>query len=57
MFELRWLEKETGRQLQNDWGYFYYETTKVLQYRQLISGAESIWSEWKDVPTISENSV
>lgn len=64
MFELRWLEKETGRQLRNEWGYFYYETIKVLQYRQMISTLEykekdtmtiNKWSEWRDVPTHVEN--
>jgi hypothetical protein len=59
MFELRWLEKETGRQLQNDWGYFYMETVKVLQYRKLVSTPEykedgvltiNKWSDWMDVP-------
>ena len=33
MFEIRWAERETGKQLMNDWGYFYPETTKVLEFR------------------------
>lgn len=59
MFELRWLEKETGKTLQNEWGYFYKETIKVLQYRQKTKNTlykeegtiEQIgWSPWMDVP-------
>lgn len=59
MFELRWLEKETGRQLQNEWGYFYMETVRILQYRNHITVKEykeddtstiNKWSEWRDVP-------
>lgn len=64
MFELRWLEKETGRQLQNEWGFFYVETVKILQFRQIIKETEynekgtlaiNKWSEWTDVPTLVES--
>lgn len=60
MFELRWLEKETGKQLQNEFGFFYLETVKILQYRELQhNGSSNItinkWSEWKDVPTYVES--
>jgi hypothetical protein len=64
MFELRWLEKETGRQLQNEWGYFYMEIVKILQYRYIKPITEyrennaltiNKWSEWIDVPTYIES--
>ena len=67
MFELRWLEVETGKTLMNEHGFFYQETTKTLQYRQQVnitdysqvaeSGAggfvtASRWSDWQAVPTV-----
>ncbi len=63
MVELRWLEKETGKQLQNEWGYFYYETIKILQYRQQITTTlyreegniqQLEWTSWMDVPVYND---
>lgn len=67
MVELRWLEKETGRQLQNEWGYFYYETIQVLQYRnvtttlvkvhdgdKVIEVPKQSFTEWIDVPVVQQ---
>lgn len=68
-FELRWLERKTGKQLMNEWGYYYPETVRVLQYRNYnpvsyysswngISEPqecfENKWTEWIDVPIIEE---
>lgn len=68
MYELRWLEKETGKKLQNEWGYYYDETVQVLQYRvkydsNIYAGMgpwpdnirQMVWSDWKDVPVVIEN--
>ena len=67
MFELRWLEVETGKTLMDEYGYFYKETTKILQYRQRISTTEysqvhesgsggfvtsSRWTDWQAVPNV-----
>lgn len=67
MFELRWLEVETGKTLINEWGYFYQETTKTLQYRQQVNMTEysqihesgsggfvtsSRWTDWQAVPNV-----
>ena len=57
MFELRWAERETGKRLMNDWGYYYPETTKVLEYRVRFNtpfpGSHHVteWTEWTIVPT------
>ena len=57
MFELRWAERETGKQLMNDWGYYYPETKKVLEYRARFNvpfpGSHHVseWTEWEEVPT------
>lgn len=67
-FELRWLERKTGVRGMNEHGYYYDETVRVLQYRtkivytdysimehsDTIVGSKTIWSEWIDVPVISE---
>jgi len=70
MFELRWLEKETGKRMINELGLAYPETTKVLQYRQKIAVADysrtlesgsggfvqtQTWTEWKEVPVVSND--
>lgn len=67
MFELRWLERKTGKRSMNEHGYYYDETVRVLQYRQkydktIYSGLgphgdflkELVWSDWVDVPTVEE---
>jgi hypothetical protein len=69
MIELRWLERKTGKTLMNDWGYYYDETDRVLQYRQKVDTniyagfnrpekfmPNMQWSEWKDVPIVKEES-
>jgi hypothetical protein len=67
MFELRWLERSTGKKLMNEHGFFYDETVKVLQFRQQYETTfygeigqdgdfmkRMVWGEWKDVPTVTE---
>lgn len=67
MMELRWLERKTGKQCMNEWGYYYDETVRILQYRQqetvtdyriaLYDGSyltTKRWTDWADVPTVSE---
>lgn len=51
MTELRWCEQKTGKKMMNDWGYYYDETVKVLQYRNLVNDQ---WSDWKDVPIVPD---
>ena len=66
MIELRWLEQNTGKRLMNEWGYYYDETTKVLQWRtqvvyhrdRVVDGnavimEELVWTPWRSVPTVS----
>lgn len=70
MFEVRWLERETGNRLMYENGFYYAETVRVLQYRYKYSQAvysytldsnpaedrfETVWSEWTDVPTVKES--
>lgn len=66
MVELRWLERETGKILMNEHGYYEKETEKVLQYRfkeeksyysynSINSNPEVkelTWCDWKDVETV-----
>jgi hypothetical protein len=52
MIEMRWLEKETGKTLQNDYGYFYPETEKILQYRERISS--DVATLWQNIPIVNE---
>lgn len=69
MFEVRWHERATGKSMMNEFGYYFDETTRVLQYRYKYNQAVysyapnllpsndtfiSVWSEWIDVPVISE---
>ena len=57
MFELRWAERETGKQLMNEWGYYYPETIKTLEFRARYhtpfagSNVTTEWTEWQEVPT------
>jgi hypothetical protein len=50
----------------NEWGYYYDETTKVLQWRtqvvyhrdRVVDGnavimEELVWTPWRSVPTVS----
>lgn len=68
-FELRWVERETGKTLMNEQGFYYPETVHVLQYRTYnpsnyfsnlcgVGPSEEIfehhWSDWIDVPTVKE---
>lgn len=59
MFEMRWLERNTGRKLMNEWGYYYPETERVLQYRHQRPVTDyssenmvtvTVWSDWQNVP-------
>jgi hypothetical protein len=71
MIELRWLEQKTGKRLMNDWGYYYDETTKVLQWRTQVvyhrdvvnatgraasTIEEYVWTDWRSVPIVQETS-
>ena len=51
MTEMRWLETQTGITLMNEHGYYYPETKQVLQYR---NQTESGWTEWLEVPVVTE---
>lgn len=66
-YELRWLIRKTGNRLQNDHGYYYEETIRVLQYRIYYDATiyaatapngdflkEMVWSEWRDVPEVED---
>lgn len=68
MYELRWLERKTGKKLQNEWGFYYDETVQVLQSRCMYDKTiyagmgphgdflkETAWSDWKDVPVVNED--
>lgn len=56
-FELRWAVRETGKQLMDENGYYYPETTKTLEFRARhntpFPGSTQLtpWSEWTEVPT------
>lgn len=65
--ELRWLERSTGNRSMNEYGYYYDETVRVLQYRRQETVTDYSlsrddgsyatiirWTEWIDVPTVSE---
>jgi hypothetical protein len=63
MFELRWLERKTGKTKMNEFGYYYDETVKVLQFRTMnyvtdYGTKDQIQtlriSDWQDVPTVTE---
>lgn len=47
--ELRWLERPTGKRLMNEWGYYYDETVKELQWRV---GSDC---PWQTVPVVQES--
>lgn len=64
-FELRWFHRKTGAQAMNEWGFYYDETVRVLQYRTYYDATiyagigphgdflkQMIWSEWVDVPEV-----
>lgn len=72
MFELRWLEHNTGNKLLNERGCYFDETQRVLQFRykynqpmysynsSLVTSEdryEFVWSEWQNVPTINESEI
>lgn len=72
MFELRWLERNTGKKLMNEYGFYFDETVRVLQYRCKYNQAvysytldlhppedrfESVWSGWQDVPVVVESEI
>jgi hypothetical protein len=65
--ELRWLNRKTGKTLQNEHGFYYDETVKILQFRQyydktIYAGMgphgdflkQMIWSDWIDVKEVNE---
>lgn len=71
MIEMRWLKRNTGRVIYNQYGLETLETTTVLQYRVYIDHAtyalpagvprpkgheDMRWSQWQDVPTVDETS-
>lgn len=63
--EMRWLERKTGRNIMNEYGWVEPEIIKVLQYRQAkqIFSSSSFgertevidWEDWQDVPTVRED--
>lgn len=66
-YEVRWLIRKTGNRLQNDYGYYYEETIRVLQYRTYYDATiyaaiapngdfakQMVWSEWLDVPEVED---
>lgn len=65
MIELRWLERKTGKQLMDGYGFFYDETERVLQqrvrYQQERWGTdgtlvkEMTWTDWADIPVVEES--
>lgn len=65
MIELRWLERKTGKQLMDGYGFYYDETERVLQQRVRYQqerwvtdgGAvkEMAWTEWADIPVVEES--
>lgn len=64
MIELRWLERETGKRLMNEWGYYYPETVRELQYRFQQQTTDysietpckiTVWSEWQNIETVVES--
>lgn len=72
MFEVRWLERNTGKKLMNEYGYYFDETVRILQYRYKYNQAvysytldshppedrfEIMWSQWQDVPVIVESEI
>lgn len=64
MIELRWLERKTGKQAMNEWGFHYDETVIVLQQRVRYGQdrwvpdhgvvTENVWSDWADIPVVEE---
>lgn len=71
MFELRWLERKTGKTLMNEGGHYYDETVKILQYRNKQAVTDystmdpatgdfmrtTIWTDWREVPLFKEGGV
>lgn len=67
-YELRWLNRKTGKRAMNEHGYYYDETVKVLQYRMYYDATiyaaiasngdfarQMMWSEWQDVPEVEDD--
>jgi hypothetical protein len=54
--DMRWLEKTTGKTLQDDSGYYYPETERVLQIRSRQDSA-SVWTDWEAVPVVKDSVV
>jgi hypothetical protein len=48
MIQLRWLVVETGKRLMNEWGYYYMETERILQWT--TNGVD-----WITVPVVEDN--
>lgn len=66
-YQLRWLNRKTGKRLMNENGYYYDETIRVLQSRVYYDSTiyagmgpngdfarQMVWSEWQDVPEVNE---
>ena len=71
MIQMRWLKRNTGKIVYNQFGLESLETITVLQYRVYMdhavyalpagsprpTGHEDMrWSQWMDVPTVDETS-
>lgn len=67
-YELRWLIRKTGKRGMNEYGYYYDETVRVLQYRVYYDATiyaaigpngdfarQMMWSEWQDVPEVEDD--
>lgn len=67
MFEIRWLQQDTGKTAMNEWGYYEPVVIRVLQFRYkyqrvaygynpgIIASQdnyETVWSDWTDVPVV-----
>lgn len=50
-FELRWLERETGRILQYRTKIVYTDYG-IMEHSGTHRGERTMWSEWTDVPVI-----
>ncbi len=57
--ELRFVERETGKTLVDEFGYFQKETIHVLQQKWVgddytVDNKPLIKTEWRDVPLVKE---
>jgi hypothetical protein len=54
MIELRWVRRNTGNRVLNEYGFFRDEVEQVLQYRQELDTTPYEWTEWQDVPVLDQ---